>query len=151
MWQFIIVGTKERFEGHTHSQPPPSKYIHKLGGLSSIHLKHRRGAQGLMWGARGPFLPVAAIVVADVMPVVFCAKANEKCNENTKISCLDAIILFKNIFCKTYYNSYSANCSMARARVEVWPKPKPLWSNGPWHIGYQWKAFVIVRTINRLY
>ncbi len=31
-----------------------------------------------MWGARGPFLPAAAMVVAVVMPVVFCAKATEK-------------------------------------------------------------------------
>ena len=22
LWQFIIAGTKERFEGHTHPQPP---------------------------------------------------------------------------------------------------------------------------------
>jgi hypothetical protein len=28
-------------------------------------------------GARGPFLPAAAMVVAVVMPVVFCAKATE--------------------------------------------------------------------------
>jgi hypothetical protein len=41
-----------------------------------------------MWGARGPVLPAAAMVVAVVMPVVFCAKATEKCNNNTKISCL---------------------------------------------------------------
>jgi hypothetical protein len=27
-------------------------------------------------------------VVAVVMPVVFCSKANEKSNKNTKISCL---------------------------------------------------------------
>jgi hypothetical protein len=36
-----------------------------------------RGAQGLMWGARGPFPPAAAMVVAVVMPVVFHAKATE--------------------------------------------------------------------------
>jgi hypothetical protein len=60
---------------HTHNPPP--KYIHKLVGLSSIHSKHWRRAQGLMWGARGPFLPTAAMVVAVVMPVVFCAKATE--------------------------------------------------------------------------
>jgi hypothetical protein len=41
-----------------------------------------------MWGARGPFLLAATMVVAVVTPVVFCAKATEKCNENTKISCL---------------------------------------------------------------
>jgi hypothetical protein len=39
-----------------------------------------------MWGTRGPFLPVVAMVVAVVMPVVFCVKATEKRNTNTKIS-----------------------------------------------------------------
>ncbi len=38
-----------------------------------------------MWGARGPFPPVAAMVVAVVTPVVFCAKATEKRNKNTKL------------------------------------------------------------------
>ncbi len=57
---------------------PPKEYIHKLGGLSPIHSMHWRGAQGLMWDARGPFPPVAAMVVAVVTPVVFCAKATEK-------------------------------------------------------------------------
>jgi hypothetical protein len=65
---------------------PPKEYIRKLGELLPIHLMHWRGAQGLMWGARGPFLPAAAMVVAVVMPVVFCAKATEKRNKNTKIS-----------------------------------------------------------------
>jgi hypothetical protein len=36
-----------------------------------------------MWGARGPFPPAAAMVVAVVTPVVFCAKATEKQNKNT--------------------------------------------------------------------
>ncbi len=40
----------------------PQKYIRLLGGLSPIHLTRRRRAQGLMWGARGPFLPAAAMV-----------------------------------------------------------------------------------------
>jgi hypothetical protein len=65
---------------------PPQNYIQKLGGLSLIHLTRRRGAQGLMWCARGAFLPAAAMVVAVVTPVVFCAKATEKRNKNTKIS-----------------------------------------------------------------
>ncbi len=64
---------------------PPKEYIRKLGELSSIHLMHRRGAQGLMWGAKGPFLPAAAMVVAVVMPVVFCAKATEKRNKTLKL------------------------------------------------------------------
>jgi hypothetical protein len=40
---------------------------------------------------------------------------------------------------------------MALASVVAWPEPKPLWSNGPRHIGYRWKALVIVRTILTLY
>ncbi len=50
-----------------------------------------------MWGARGPFPPAAAMVVVVVTPVVFCAKATEKCNKNTEISCLLAKSLFMNI------------------------------------------------------
>jgi hypothetical protein len=65
---------------------PPQKYICDLGRLSSIYSKHWRGAQGLMWGARGPFPLAAAMVVAVVTPVVFCAKATEKRNKNNKIS-----------------------------------------------------------------
>jgi hypothetical protein len=61
-----------------NTRNPPKEYIHKLGRLSPIHLTRRRGAQGLMWGARGPFPPAAAMVVVVVTPVVFCAKANEK-------------------------------------------------------------------------
>ncbi len=64
---------------------PPKEYIPKHGGLSPIHSKHQRGVQGLVWGARGPFVPAAAMVVAVVMPVVFCAKATEKRNKNTKV------------------------------------------------------------------
>ncbi len=40
----------------------PKKYICLLGGLLPIHSTCRRGAQGLMWGARGPFPPAAAMV-----------------------------------------------------------------------------------------
>jgi hypothetical protein len=57
-----------------------------------------------MWGARGPFPPAAAMAVAVVTLVVFCAKATEKCNKDTKISCLLEIISFKTISCKTYCN-----------------------------------------------
>ncbi len=39
----------------------PKNYIRLLGGLLPIHLTRQRRAQGLMWGARGPFLPVAAM------------------------------------------------------------------------------------------
>jgi hypothetical protein len=40
----------------------PKDYIRKLSGLSPIHLMRQRGAQGLMWGTRGPFPPPAAMV-----------------------------------------------------------------------------------------
>jgi hypothetical protein len=70
-----------------HTLNPPPIYICKLGGLSPIHSICQREAQGLMWGTRGPFLPAAAMVVAVVTPIVFCAKATEilKNAKNTKI------------------------------------------------------------------
>jgi hypothetical protein len=40
----------------------PKSYIHLLGVLLPIHSTHRRGTKGLVWGTRGPFLPVAAMV-----------------------------------------------------------------------------------------
>jgi hypothetical protein len=64
----------------------------------------QRGAQGFMWGARGPFLLAAAMVVVVVTPIVFCAKATEilKNAKNTKTSCLYRIILSITVYCKTY-------------------------------------------------
>ena len=41
---------------------PPKKYIRLLGGLSPIHSMCRRGAQGLMWGTSGLFLPAVVMV-----------------------------------------------------------------------------------------
>jgi hypothetical protein len=83
-----------------------------------------------MWGARGPFPPAAAMAVAVVTPVVFCAKATEKCNKNTKISCLKAMFVYYELYCKKYYNSRNTNSSAAEARVVAWPEPEPLLSNG---------------------
>jgi hypothetical protein len=40
----------------------PENHIRMLGWLSPIQAMHRHGAQGFMWGARGPFLPGAAMV-----------------------------------------------------------------------------------------
>jgi hypothetical protein len=40
----------------------PKNYIRLLGGLLPINLTRRHGAQGLMWGNRGPFSPAAAMV-----------------------------------------------------------------------------------------
>ncbi len=50
-----------------------------------------------MWGTRGPFLLAAAMVVAVVMPFVFCAKATEKYNKNTKINFSVAKVSFITI------------------------------------------------------
>jgi hypothetical protein len=103
-----------------------------------------------MWGARGPFPPAAAMVVAVVMPVVFCAKATEKQNKNTKISCL----LQKSLFITFIVKHIVIHISLilrGRAQVVAWLEPEPLLSNGPWHIGYRRKAHAIVRTILTLY
>ncbi len=70
-----------------------------------------------MWGARGPFPPAAAMVVAVVMPVVFCNKATENFNKNTKTCSLKLIFVFITIHCKTYYYSRIANCSVDQARL----------------------------------
>jgi hypothetical protein len=45
-----------------HTLNSPKNYIRLLGGLLPIHLTHWHGAQGLIWGARGPFLLAAAMV-----------------------------------------------------------------------------------------
>jgi hypothetical protein len=39
----------------------PKNYIRLLEGLLPIHSMRQHGAQGLMWGTRGPFLPAAAM------------------------------------------------------------------------------------------
>jgi hypothetical protein len=70
-----------------------------------------------MWGAREAYPPAAAMVVAVVTPVVFCAKATEKRNKNTKISCLLPKSLFITIHCKTYCNSYIANCNVVEPKL----------------------------------
>jgi hypothetical protein len=90
------------------------------------------------------------MVVAVVTPVVFCAKATEKQNKNTKISCL----LQKSLFITFIVKHIVIHISLimrGRARVVAWPEPEPLLSNGPRHIWYRRKAHVIVRTILTLY
>ncbi len=57
-----IATTSECFEGHTHPQQPPKLCICLLGGLLTIHSMQWIGAQGLLWGTRGPFPPAAAMV-----------------------------------------------------------------------------------------
>jgi hypothetical protein len=62
-----------------------------------------------MWGARGPFPPAAAMVVAAVPPVVFVLR------------------LLKNAFCKQ--SLYLVLFIVKHIRIVAWPEPKPLWSN----------------------
>ncbi len=45
-----------------HTLNSPKNHIRLLGGLLTIHSMHWIGAQGLMWGTRGPFLPAAAMI-----------------------------------------------------------------------------------------
>jgi len=63
------------------------------------------------------------MVVAIVTPVVFCAKATEKRNKNTKLSWWLTKSLFITIYCKTYCNSYIANCSVVES--ELWRGRSP--------------------------
>jgi hypothetical protein len=90
------------------------------------------------------------MVVAFVTPVVFCAKATEKQNKNTKISCLLQKSLFITFIVK-HIVIHILLIVRGRARVVAWLEPEPLWSNGPRHIGHCRKAHVIVRTILTLY
>jgi hypothetical protein len=34
LWRFIIAGTKERFEGHKHPQPPPKLHLQARGVIT---------------------------------------------------------------------------------------------------------------------
>ncbi len=59
-----IATTSEYILRAIHTLNSPKNYIRLLVGLSPIHSTStcRRGAQGLMWGTRGPF-PLAAAMV----------------------------------------------------------------------------------------
>jgi hypothetical protein len=65
-----------------------------------------------MWGTRGTFPPAAAMVVAVVTPVVFCAKATEKRKKTLKLVGGYQKSLFITIYCKIYCNSYIPNCAL---------------------------------------
>jgi hypothetical protein len=71
-----------------------------------------------MWGARGAFPPAAAKVVAVVTQVVLCAKATKKINKTLKL-----VVCQQKVYCKTYYNSYIANCSVVEP--ELWHVQSP--------------------------
>jgi hypothetical protein len=102
-----------------HTLNNPKNYTCLLEGLSAIHLAHQRGAQGLMWGARGPFPPAAAMVVAVVTPVVFVLRLLKNAIKTLKLGVCKLKFLFNIIYCKTYYISCAANCSVARALTSL--------------------------------
>jgi hypothetical protein len=118
LWQYIIAGTKGHFEGHTHPQQLKN-YTRLFGGLSVIRLTRWCGVQGLLWGARGPFLPTAAMVVAVVMPVVFVLRRLKSAIKTLKLLVCKHTSLFFTIHCKTYYNSRNTNCSVAGAQTSL--------------------------------
>jgi hypothetical protein len=75
-----------------------------------------------MWGARGPFLLAAAVVMAVVTPVVFVLRLLK-----------NAINTLNIVFCNQCL--YLLLCIVKNIAVHVmlivgWPEPQPLWSNG---------------------
>jgi hypothetical protein len=93
----------------------PKNYTWLLGGLSAIHLVLWCGVQGLMWGSRGSFLPVAAMYVEVVTPVVFVLRLLKNAMKTLKLVVCEEKVLFITIYYKTYCDSPNAHCSMAGA------------------------------------
>jgi hypothetical protein len=83
------------------------------------------------------------MVVAVMTPVVFCAKAIEKRNKNTKISCLLPQKLFITIYCKTYCNSYIATCSVVEPELWRGRSPNPFGPMDPGILGIARKLFLL--------
>jgi hypothetical protein len=65
-----------------HTLNSLKNYISLLTGLSSIHLTCWRGAQGLMWGTRGPYLPAAAMVGYGYVGPCWQLEANVRNSKN---------------------------------------------------------------------
>jgi hypothetical protein len=75
-----------------------------------------------MWGARGPFLLVAAMVVTVVMPVVSVLRLLK-----------NAIKILKLVVCKQclYLLLYIVkHIAIYVTLIVTWQEPKPFWSNG---------------------
>jgi hypothetical protein len=62
LWQCALSEQRSTLRA-IHTLNNPKNYTHLLRGLSPIHLMHRQGAQGLMWGAMGSLPPAAAMVI----------------------------------------------------------------------------------------
>jgi hypothetical protein len=72
-----------------HTINTPKYYIHLLGGLSPIHSMRWRKAQDLMWGARGPFPPAAAMAGNSYVGRCWLLEANVRltyCRNSKKMS-----------------------------------------------------------------
>ncbi len=140
LWQCIITRTKQCFEGHTNPQSPPKLPLLAWGGchpsIQSIGAEHKAscGALGghLCW--QRPWLWRLWRQLCFVLRLLKNVK-------NTKISYFKSIFVLITIYCKTYCNSHNTNCSMARAQVVAWPKPKPLLSNGTSEYWVSLKSF----------
>jgi hypothetical protein len=74
-----------------------------------------------MWGARGPLLPAAAMVVVVVTPVVFVLRPLKNAIKTLKL-----IVCKKSLYLLLYIVKHIAIHIML---IVEWPEPKPLWSN----------------------
>jgi hypothetical protein len=81
---------------HTHPQHPPKLYL-LARGLSPIHLTCWHRVQGLIWGARGPFLPVVTMVGYGCVGRCWPLEANVR-----STYCRNS----KNCLLKYFFNSY---------------------------------------------
>ncbi len=106
---------------------PPKEYICKLGGLLPIRSTRWRGVQGLMWGARGPFPLVAAMVVAVVTPVVFCLRLLKK-----EMKTLKLVGGYQKVYLLLYVIKHIVIHILL---IVVWPEPKLWHGRSPNHYG----------------
>jgi hypothetical protein len=86
-----------------------------------LHSAPAHRTDGRKTPEQAPSLPVAAMAVVVVMPVVCCSKANKKCNKIQKlVVCNECFYLLLYII---------RRIAIYVTPIVVWPKPKPLWSN----------------------
>jgi hypothetical protein len=74
-----------------------------------------------MWGARGPFPPAAAMVVAVVTPVVFFLRLPK--------SAIKTLKLFVGNRTFQFFLCIVKHTTIHVMLIVAWPEPKPLWSN----------------------
>jgi hypothetical protein len=96
-----------------------------------------------MWGARGPFLSAAAMVVAVVTTVVFVLRLLKNA-----IKTLSLVVCNQILYSLLYIVKHIAIHVML---IVAWPEPKPFGPMESQQIGYFQKALVMARTIDTLY